>query len=435
MEINKWFDTICDSSKFCNKWCTSNELYKDFISFNTPDTTPIISYQSFLKYMNTMELNNKLIVRCTKRSYGEVRLYYYYIFHNMKSSINEDTTITRSTYITSTRHNISHSSPITTSDEHSIPVTPIDNRTNDKTNTIIHKSKMSMPHTRPLKEHTLLAISQSKTSHIPPYTILHKYGIPTDLSVASNVSIMQSILRDIDKLNNTYCLSFPRANNNIVKPFFIPSRMSSQQSFNKWDKGNDGLTGVLSYMSNGTLHPKTSSPIAVDYLLHKISKAYPKSFYNLANNLGYDIPKRMNAIETAAVLSEVGVGDKKILTTLHKHIKAKYNGRPIFCPKECLQSLTTRIPKMICNESLFEKEEGLKMESIGIAGIDAVEAIRLDMERYIEAKYNASNIFTETLRETPLFGTRTYADNSGTYILIGTDHGQGTAQFMLRILS
>ena len=39
----------------------------------------------------------------------------------------------------------------------------------------------------------------------------------------------------------------------------------------------------------------------------------------------------MSVIETAAVLSDVEVGNNKIINTLQKHIKAMFNGQAIFC--------------------------------------------------------------------------------------------------------
>ena len=55
------------------------------------------------------------------------------------------------------------------------------------------------------------------------------------------------------------------------------------------------------------------------------------------------------------------------------------------------------------------------------------------MERYLESMYSIDFIFGSNNKK-PLFENKTPHDNKGTYVLIGTDHGQGTAQFMLRIL-
>ena len=49
----------------------------------------------------------------------------------------------------------------------------------------------------------------------------------------------------------------------------------------------------------------------------------------------------MNVIESAAVLSDMGVGDKKVLVTLQKHITNQLSGNEFFCPKRELDKLTT----------------------------------------------------------------------------------------------
>ena len=45
---------------------------------------------------------------------------------------------------------------------------------------------------------------------------------------------------------------------------------------------------------------------------------------------GYIKHSRMSVIESAAVLSEMGVGDKKVLVTLQKHLKSNMSGNNIF---------------------------------------------------------------------------------------------------------
>ena len=442
-EIRVWFTKTFENNKFCERWITAFELYNEFLSCRLPTSTKEISYQLFLKQINILEINNKFVTKRIERSYGEIRLYKYYIINTPCSNRDKYTTRRSSSNVATINNNINHTSPTSTSDEPRIPITPIDTTPNDNNNIISDKSKMSIEHSRPLEEHTNLSIpllDDSITNNSIPttihssYAILNQYGIPTDLSIPSNKIVVQAILRDIEKLNNSFDLSFPRLNNNIVKPFFIPSGLASQRSFNAWDSGKKGLTAILSFVSNGIINASTSAPVAVEYMLRKVSKVYPQSFHNQANISGYDKPVRMNVVETAAVLSEVGVGDKKILNTLQKHLKAKFNGRQIFCPRRDLNRLTIRIPRIICNHTLFEREDGLKKESIGVACLDSIEAIRLDMERYIHSKYQSSNIFRDSVANIPLFSTNTPSHNSGTYVLFGTDHGQGTSQFMMRIL-
>ena len=57
-----------------------------------------------------------------------------------------------------------------------------------------------------------------------------------------------------------------------------------------------------------------------------------------------------------------------------------------FCPKRELDKLTTRLPTLVCNKILFEREQAQKKESIGLACLDSIEAIRIDMDRFLESK-------------------------------------------------
>ena len=175
-------------------------------------------------------------------------------------------------------------------------------------------------------------------------------------------------------------------------------------------------------MSDNTSNKVTQDPVAIDFILKKISDYYPKSFHYQVSKQGYTKAPRMSVIETAAVLSEVGVADKFFLNTLQNHMKAKY-GHQIFCPHRDLNVLTSRLPKIICNETLVEKEEGIRKEGVGIAYIDTIEAIRFDMDRYIVAKFKSNNIFDPSVSNIPLFCTKTPSHDDGTYVMIGTDHG------------
>ena len=108
------------------------------------------------------------------------------------------------------------------------------------------------------------------------FSSLILYGIPTDLSVASNISIIQSILCDIGLLDKTFDLYFPRLNNNIINLFFIPSSLSSKTSFENWDNGGKDINAILSLMSNNNTNRYTEDLVAIDFVLKK----YPFDIQN-----------------------------------------------------------------------------------------------------------------------------------------------------------
>ena len=72
------------------------------------------------------------------------------------------------------------------------------------------------------------------------------------------------------------------------------------------------MSAILSFMSNNNSNKYTQDPVAIEFVLKKVSDCYPKSFHHQASKWGYTKAKRMSVIETAAVLSEVCVGDKKL---------------------------------------------------------------------------------------------------------------------------
>ena len=56
------------------------------------------------------------------------------------------------------------------------------------------------------------------------------------------------------------------------------------------------------------------------------------------------------------------------------------------------------------------------------------------MGRYIESKYSPSQLYCCSDPNNPLFGYHTSSHDCGVFVLIGTDHGQGIAQFLARLL-
>ena len=127
----------------------------------------------------------------------------------------------------------------------------------------------------------------------------------------------------------------------------------------------------------------------------------------------------------------MGVGDKKVLVTLQKHLKSNMSGNDIFCPFRELSVLTKRLPELVCSTSLFDKEEGKKKEQIGLACLNSLEAICIDMDRYLECNFNLHNEYLPTNSNEILFKTNTTTNDDGCYVLFGTDHGQGTSQFQI----
>ena len=213
------------------------------------------------------------------------------------------------------------------------PITPSDNRHNSIFNTISHISNTSVS---PQQSHSTTGtnIVQESNTNKPSskFPVLTKHDIPFDFSDHSNILTLQSIIRKLEKLNKVHDLFFSRENNTIAKPFFIPNGIRSAKRFNEWEKDGRGFMSILEFMSNGDSDIDTKEPTAVMYLMKLLSAKYPNSYHTHTKEMGYVTNNRMSVIETAAVLSDMGVGDKKMLGTLQKHIKTKFNGKEIFAP-------------------------------------------------------------------------------------------------------
>ena len=57
----------------------------------------------------------------------------------------------------------------------------------------------------------------------------------------------------------------------------------------------------------------------------------------------------------------------------------------------------------------------------------------MDMDRTLESMIKYQEICLSESLDRPLFGYRLNQSHNGVYVLIGTDHGQGTSQFLLQL--
>ena len=434
-KIISWLNSMQSTNKLKTNWTSGSDMYKFFCAFYSLGNTTTLTYQSFIKKLNLIESDILYLYKCIHRDKSRNRIYLYFI----SNTIRFPPQIRRITKPNFKFNPQSTTSRLSENDTLSQIITPKDNGLNDNNHVNCHTSEISLINQQVLP-YTSRHLPQTNTDHVKndttntQFSILCKYGIPTDLSNIDNLSIMQSLLQDIKRIGKNYPLLYFRQNSTVAKPFFIPSGLSSKKSFDQWEKRGKGFDSMLEFISNGKINEDTSDPISVDFLLEHIYQSYPKTFHKIAISNGLNRYTRMSTVETAALLSDLGIGDKRVLTTIQQHIKLKFNGKEIFCPKCDLKKLTHRLPKLKCFNTNFQKEVGIKKENIGVSCIDTIEAIKLDMDRFIESKFMLLNIFDLDQSCLPLFNTKTPTDNLGTYVLVGTDHGKGTTQFQLRIL-
>ena len=266
----------------------------------------------------------------------------------------------------------------------------------------------------------------------PMYPMLTRFGIPTQYSDPNTAHIINAILKELEQLGKEHKLEVTRDNNTKAALFFIPVRLSSKKSFDNWAKKKTGMNSIFEYISNGNINATTNELTSVGYVCEYIYTHYPRTFVEVVNSNGLTLVNRMNAVETAAILSDVGIADKKLLSTMHRHLKYKLGGDSIFAKKTDLIKLTSRLPLLTSRELEYEKEPGLKTETIGLATVEIGDVIKYDMNRYLETMVSAQQMFNSPPTE-PLYQYNIDTDKQGIYVLIGTDHGQGTAQFLVRL--
>jgi hypothetical protein len=90
------------------------------------------------------------------------------------------------------------------------------------------------------------------------------------------------------------------------------------------------------------------------------------------------------------------------------------------------------MPNLDVTEIEIEKP-GVKPEKVGVMKSNVEEVICLDMDRTLEFMMHDETIENFHSPNEPLFGYKTITSESGVYAMIGTDHGQGNSQFLMRL--
>ena len=216
-----------------------------------------------------------------------------------------------------------------------------------------------------LNTNTLSSPQQTISIINPKYPVLSRFGISTDFSDTNTELQLNSILKEIENLTKERVLNSTRKNNTTARLVFIP-QLSSQRTFNKWERNEKGMSSLIESMSNGKVSEQTNDLVAVQFITSFIFTYYPDTFNAVADNLGATVVERMNAIETAALLSDMGVADKKVLVTLHRHMKYKTDGANLFASKKDIDTLTNRMPTIETSEPVYVKAPGEKEETLGV---------------------------------------------------------------------
>ena len=312
-----------------------------------------------------------------------------------------------------------------------VPPPPIDFQSVEKYRKKLYYEECSKRTEIPLNKENTMSSPRIITFN-PKYPVLSQFGISTDFSHPHTELQLNSILKEIEYLTKERVLSSTRKNNTRARVVFVP-QLSSQKAFNNWERNEKGMSSLIESISNGNILERTNDPIAVQFITSFIFTNYPDTFNAVTENSGATVIERMNAIETAALLSDMGVADKKVLVTLHRHMKYKTDGANLFASKKDIDTLTNRMPTIETSEPVYVKAPGEKEETLGVVLTEIDELVRLDMDRMLQYNLSDVDLNDDDSATEPLFSYRTKSSEKGIYVLMGTDHGQGTAQFLIRL--
>ena len=81
----------------------------------------------------------------------------------------------------------------------------------------------------------------------------------------------------------------------------------------------------------------------------------------------------------------------------------------------------------------MKKVDNTKKEQVGLASIHIDESFTIDMNRYLNTIVTPEKLDLDNPYD-PLYGYSIKKIHTGVYVMFGTDHGQGTSQFLFRTL-
>ena len=300
--LHQWIDEVITSKHITNRWCSSEKLYNNFMSYTKLSYKDIITLNIFVRKLNKIQSYSGHIYKSViHNSSGDRSI--LYLIHTEFKTTNDETILGTPPRVNRYIH--SHS----INNELPHPITPPDSRHCSNNNTTCRMPNMSVSNSQ---SHSTSCnpIQVSNTDYqTTTFPVLRKFGISVDISDPANISTLQSIMCELEKLNKTHDLFFQRGNNTIAKPFFVPNGFKSLKRFYDWENNGKGFRSMIDFMSNGNVDDSTEEPIAASYLMKTMIKYYPITYTHNNNEKGFTTPQHMSVIETAVVLSDMGVGD------------------------------------------------------------------------------------------------------------------------------
>ena len=252
-----------------------------------------------------------------------------------------------------------------------------------------------------------------ETEYIPPkYPSFAKYNIPTNLNSPKETIEINGIMRDNAELHKDEGkeLTFNYKNGKLGFYLVVP-QSTTLASFNK--RAKEWVNRMLD-----RVNPNNRSA-AANYLCNWLSSNFPEEFENVGKKLKFVKIEKTTAEEAVAVWSEANVPFEKAKIIL-RHFRTKY-GASFQVPFNEIRDLGILTVQRTYGEHSHIAEPGEKPEKIMFWHMNFCDMIAADMERLLKA-YGLK-----------IYGYTRNGRNMAVDIVVGSDHGQGSSRFVVKI--
>ena len=263
------------------------------------------------------------------------------------------------------------------------------------------------------------------------HPMLNSMGIESsslDDSDKGRISDLISEIVDVCRINDIPLDFKYKGNYRPARLFSVP-RCSTEESFQKVQKGTGWLTKLLAYVAEGS--DETGPNKTAEWILDYLGKEFEDGFYKIANRMGLHYGKQlMCPIATSAMIADANITLMQFRTIV-RHM-TNYFGRSIMVSIDKVRSVTdgwedVLTPPVFTDFKFRDKDNDKKKpEIVKIWVRDPLEAMAYDMKLVIEEmrKNGGPRQFGYLL------------DNlkKGVNVLVGSDHGIGSLQLLAKLL-
>ena len=255
--------------------------------------------------------------------------------------------------------------------------------------------------------------------------------LSSPISQLRDNSAFNQTMRDLQKKCQKQRVIVTSGNNTKRLLTFVPVLTSAtylKKTRNQAGSYFDHIRFMSSDCSN-----EFGDPIAITYILDLLLTSAPKTFHKFLEQKSLTKRhKRLDGKETLALMDDCGLNVKQVTQKIDRHI-SKHLGHRIFAPAAAINEFEKGAPEPSISDHVVEIEQKnseneteIVEEKITLMTHNVSDAFKKYFIRYIQ--YNYDHLPQQ------LDYKISEQKGNGIMTLIGTDHGQGMSQFLLRVL-